>query len=166
MWVIICFINISNSIIIFSDDKEYIPNFTKELFLVFYILLIIFWSQQFFRYIFWHKRAKKEAELYGTFYQPKDDIAFKITILILIISIFAVWIWSIFNKFTAIFFVVVLFDVAAIIGVVLGIKALMKEIGASAKVSKIVTMIASTIISLIIMSITTFVTIMIIAILA
>ena len=166
MWVIICFINISNSIIIFSDDKEYIPNFTKELFLVFYILLIIFWSQQFFRYIFWHKSAKKEAELYGTFYQPKDDIAFKITILILIISIFAVWVWSIFDKFTGIFIAVTFLDVAVIIGVVYGIKALMQKIGAPANINKIVTIVASAIISLITISLTTIITIIIMGIMA
>lgn len=167
MWVIISVLNIfTNTMKIFSDGSEYLPRFTNALFLVFYILLLIFWGQQLFRYAFWHKRAKKEAKDYGILYTPRDDIAFKITILTLIFSIFAVWVWSIFDKFTGIFIAVTFLDVAVIIGVVYGIKALMQKIGAPANVNKIVTIVASAIISLITISLTTIITIIIMGIMA
>ena len=167
MWVIISVLNIfTNTMKIFSDGSEYLPRFTNALFLVFYILLLLFWGQQLFRYAFWHKRAKKEAKDYGILYTPRDDIAFKITILTLIFSIFAVWVWSIFDKFTGIFIAVTFLDVAVIIGVVYGIKALMQKIGAPANINKIVTIVASAIISLITISLTTIITIIIMGIMA
>lgn len=167
MWIIISILNIlSNTMKIFSDGYEYLPQYTNVLFLIFYVLLMIFWGQQLFRYLFWHKKAKNEAETYGSFYIPKDDTAFKVTILSSIFCIFAVWVWSIFDKYTAIFLAVTFFDVAVIIGSVYGIKSLMKKLGASAGVNKIVTIVGSVLISLIITSITTIFTIVIIGLMA
>lgn len=92
-------------------------------------------------YFLWHRKAKKNAEIDGSFVKTKSHRRFQLAVLCFMFAVLGLMFASLGSSRMALTFLATILVMLAVIALVLSISALMKRLKVSAKVNLTITMI-------------------------